>query len=214
MITNLKALYEVLSEAMDHSIWWNTENPWEIVVGAILVQNTNWKNVDYSLTNIRESIGFDPKALTAIDQLELQELIRPSGFYKNKSRTIKDVFNWFQGYGFDIEALEKKDVHSLREELLAIRGIGQETADVLLVFVLNKVAFIADKYAQRIFKRLGIEETLTYAKLQEMIQLPADFTNEQAQNLHGWLVDYGQIYLKSSEAWEKGVLSNFELQQE
>lgn len=214
MITNINALYDVFSESMDHSVWWDTENPWEIVVGAILVQNTNWKNVDYSLTNIRETIGFDPKALAAIDQLELQELIRPSGFYKNKSRAIKALFDWFQGYQFDIQALQKKDQELLREELLNIRGIGQETADVLLVFIFGKAVFIADKYAQRIFNRLGIEEPLTYSKLQGMIKLPADFTNEQAQNLHGWLVDYGQIHLKSSEAWEAGVLSDFKLQQE
>ena len=196
MITNIEALYEVLSESMDHATWWDTENPWEIVVGAILVQNTNWKNVDYSLTNIREKIGFDLPALAAIDQLELQELIRPSGFYKNKSRALKELFDWFQDNHFDIQALQERDQQSLREELLNIRGIGQETADVLLVFIFNKVVFIADKYAQRIFKQLGVEETLTYSKLQKMIQLPADFTNEQAQNLHGWLVDYGQVHLK------------------
>lgn len=214
MITNIEALYEVLSESMDHATWWDTENLWEIVVGAILVQNTNWKNVDYSLTNIREKIGFDPQALAAIDQLELQELIRPSGFYKNKSRALKELFDWFQDNHFDIQTLQERDQQSLREELLNIRGIGQETADVLLVFIFNKVVFIADKYAQRIFKQLGVEETLTYSKLQKMIQLPADFTNEQAQNLHGWLVDYGQIHLKSADAWEAGVLSDFELQQE
>ncbi|MGM0213886.1 endonuclease III domain-containing protein [Enterococcus sp. AZ109] len=212
MIENIDKLYERLEANMDNRVWWDTENPWEIVVGAILVQNTNWKNVDYSLDNIREAIGFIPEKLAAIDILELQELIRPSGFYKNKSRALKEIFAWFETYNFDITAIEQKDLPSLRDELLSIRGIGQETADVLLIFVFNKVIFIADRYAQRIFNQLGLEETLNYSKLQAMIKLPNDFTNQQAQNFHGWLVDYGQIHLKSEEAWEAGFLSDFELE--
>lgn len=212
MIGNVDKLYERLEANMDNRVWWDTENPWEIVVGAILVQNTNWKNVDYSLDNIREDIGFIPEKLAAIDILELQELIRPSGFYKNKSRALKEIFAWFETYNFDIAAIQQKDLPSLREELLSIRGIGQETADVLLIFVFNKVTFIADRYAQRIFNQLGLEETLNYSKLQAMIKLPTDFTNQQAQNFHGWLVDYGQIHLKSEEAWEAGFLSDFELE--
>ncbi|MBO1307878.1 deoxyribonuclease I [Enterococcus sp. 669A] len=212
MIGNIDKLYERLEANMDNRVWWDTENLWEIVVGAILVQNTNWKNVDYSLDNIREAIGFIPEKLAAIDILELQELIRPSGFYKNKSRALKEIFAWFETYNFDIAAIQQKDLPSLREELLSIRGIGQETADVLLIFVFNKVSFIADRYAQRIFNQLGLEEMLNYSKLQAMIKLPTDFTNQQAQNFHGWLVDYGQIHLKSEEAWEAGFLSDFELE--
>lgn len=211
MITNIEELYQTLSEAMDHSIWWNTENPWEIVVGSILVQNTSWKNVDYSLINIRNEIGFIPKNLAEIDLLVLQDLIRPSGFYKNKSQTLKEVFVWFRSYDYNIATLQEKDLTVLREELLNIQGIGHETADVLLVFVFKKVIFIADKYAQRIFNHLGLEEALTYLKLQALIELPSDFTNQQAQNLHGWLVDYGQVYLKSEEIWQTGFLSNFKL---
>lgn len=211
MITNIDELYEVFDQHMDHDIWWNTTNAWEIIIGAILVQNTNWKNVDYSLDNIRTAIGFIPEKISATDQLHLQELIQPSGFYKNKSRAIKELFAWFESYQFDLALLEQKETDSLRKELLAIRGIGPETADVLLVFVFNKVMFIADKYAQRIFHQLGITEKLTYQKLQTMIQLPEDFTNEQAQNLHGWLIDYGQIYLKSDEIWQTGFLSDFKL---
>ncbi|MBO0447283.1 deoxyribonuclease I [Enterococcus ureilyticus] len=211
MITNIEELYQTLSEAMDHSIWWNTENPWEIVIGSILVQNTSWKNVDYSLINIRNEIGFIPKKLAEIDLLVLQDLIRPSGFYKNKSQTLKEVFVWFRSYDYNIATLQEKDLTVLREELLNIQGIGHETADVLLVFVFKKVVFIADKYAQRIFNHLGLEEALTYLKLQSLIELSSDFTNQQAQNLHGWLVDYGQVYLKSEEIWQTGFLSNFKL---
>jgi endonuclease-3 related protein len=213
-IRNIEELYELLSKTMDHSTWWDTENPWEIVVGSILVQNTNWKNVDYSLTNIRNKIGFFPEKLAETDQQIIQELIRPSGFYKNKSRAIKEIFAWFQSYNYDISIIQEKELTVLRKELLSIYGIGHETADVLLVFIFKKVMFIADKYAQRIFNHLGISEKLTYLKLQELIELPDNFTNQQAQNFHGWLVDYGQMYLKSEADWQTGALSNFKLVQE
>lgn len=210
-IENIEELYEVLSTSMEHSTWWDTENPWEIVVGSILVQNTNWKNVAYSLANIRREIGFSPKRLAEIDQFLLQDLIRPSGFYKNKSRAIKEIFSWFQRYNYDIGIIQKKEQAELRKELLAIYGVGYETADVLMVFVFNKVVFIADKYAQRIFSRLGLNEPLTYLTLQNMIELPDKFTNEQAQNFHGWLVDYGQVHLRSDKDWQAGFLSQFTL---
>ena len=210
-IENIEELYETFSASMEHSTWWDTENPWEIVVGSILVQNTNWKNVAYSLANIRREIGFSPKRLAEIDQFLLQDLIRPSGFYKNKSRAIREIFSWFQRYNYDIGIIQKKEQAELRKELLTIYGVGYETADVLMVFVFNKVVFIADKYAQRIFSRLGLNEPLTYLTLQNMIELPDTFTNEQAQNFHGWLVDYGQVHLKSDKDWQAGFLSQFTL---
>ena len=80
-----------------------------------------------------------------------------------------------------------------------------------MVFVFNKVVFIADKYAQRIFSRLGLNEPLTYLTLQNMIELPDTFTNEQAQNFHGWLVYYGQVHLRSDKDWQAGFLSQFTL---
>ncbi|WP_036098011.1 endonuclease III domain-containing protein [Listeria floridensis] len=211
MITNINDLYDKLSEEMDHSTWWDTETQWEIVVGAVLVQNTNWKNVDYSLANIAAATQFDPVKLAAASKTELEEWIRPSGFYKNKSQTLLALFAWLKTYHFNLEAIEKQEQSVLREKLLEIRGIGPETADVLLVYVFNKVAFIADRYAQRIFQRLGVEEKLNYDKLQRIAPLPSGFTNGQARQFHGWLVDYGQIYLKSDEAWEQGFLRDFNL---
>lgn len=211
MITNIEELYALFEQNMPHRKWWDTDNLWEIAVGAILVQNTNWKNVDYSLANLRKETNFEPQKIAKLDLEKLQELIRPSGFFKNKAKGLHSLFSWFQAADFDLELLEKKDTATLREELLNISGIGPETADVLLVFVLNKSIFIADRYAQRIFQQLGVQESLNYQKLQNMIVWPENLTYLQAQSLHGWLVDYGQIHLKSEEAWQTGFLVGFQL---
>ncbi|WP_265459948.1 endonuclease III domain-containing protein [Enterococcus sp. HY326] len=211
MIDNLQELYEILNQKMSHRKWWDTDNPWEIAIGAVLVQNTNWKNVDYSLANLKAETNLQPESIVALNNDRLEELIRPSGFYKNKSKTLYGLFNWLKEDDFDLSVYDQLDKTLLREKLLAISGIGPETADVLLVYVFNRPMFIADRYAQRIFQNLGLKGTLNYSKLQAKVLLPPNFSYQQAQNLHGWLIDYGQVHLKSDEAWQQGYLSNFKL---
>ncbi|GCF95638.1 endonuclease III [Enterococcus florum] len=210
-IVNLEELYTKMEQQMSERRWWDTDDPWEIMIGAILVQNTNWKNVDYSLVNLKEATDFEPRFMLGLDLADLQRLIRPSGFYKNKSQTIQALLQWTETYGFDLERIKQKKQEILREELLAIKGVGFETADVLLVFIFEKIAFIADRYAQRLFQRLGVEQVLNYQKLQSIILLPESFTTSQAQKLHGWIVEYGQLYLRNEVTWANGFLKDFQL---
>lgn len=88
MITNIEELYTAFEKFMDQGRWWDTDNKWEILLGAILVQNTNWRNVDYALLNLEEATGFSPIKISQLSEKQLQEMVRPSGFYKAKSATI------------------------------------------------------------------------------------------------------------------------------
>lgn len=212
MIANIAELYHIFEKNMPPRIWWPAENSWEVAVGAILVQNTNWKNVDRSLENFRTTIGFDPEKITDLHLDTMQDMIRPSGFFTNKSLAIQALFQWFRSYQFNLQQIKQQPTQKLREELLEIRGIGEETADVLLVFIFDKVLFIADRYAQRLFCQLGVQEKLNYSKLQKIILLPKNFSNQQARNLHGWIVDYGQNHLKNETAWASGFLADFHLE--
>lgn len=210
MVTNIEELYEAFSQVMEHRRWWDTDNKWEILLGAVLVQNTNWRNVDYALTNLEMSTQFSPEKIVALEKAELQDLIRPSGFYKGKSETIQRLFAWLAEAHFDLEAIAQQDFFKLRKELLAIKGIGQETADVLLVYVFNHSTFIADKYAQRIFEQLGLESS-GYKDLKKQIFWPESLDTVKAQNLHGWIIEYGQSYLKNEDLWQSGPLKHFKL---
>ncbi|MEG2325014.1 MAG: deoxyribonuclease I [Enterococcus sp.] len=210
MITNIEELYTAFEKFMDQGRWWDTDNKWEILLGAILVQNTNWRNVDYALLNLEEATGFSPIKISQLSEKQLQEMVRPSGFYKAKSATILRVFQWLTKSEFDLKKVRTKDFDTLRQELLAIKGIGEETADVLLVYVFEKSTFIADKYAQRLFSRMGIESK-GYRQLKDNIQWPAEMDTIKAQNLHGWIVVYGQSYLKNDLQWQQGPLKNFKL---
>ena len=210
MITNIDELYEAFSCVMAHKRWWDTDNKWEILLGAVLVQNTNWRNVDYALANLNEATQFLPKKILALDQEQLQELIRPSGFYKGKSNTIIALLTWLKGYHFDLAQAARKDFSTLRKELLAIKGIGEETADALLVYVFDQSTFIADKYAQRMFEKFGFTSN-GYKHLKSKIGWPETMDTLKAQNLHGWIIEYGQVYLKNDEVWQSGPLKNFKL---
>ena len=210
MITNIDELYEAFSRVMAHKRWWDTDNKWEILLGAVLVQNTNWRNVDYALANLNEATQFLPKKILALDQEQLQALIRPSGFYKGKSNTIIALLTWLEGYHFDLKQAASKDFSTLRKELLAIKGIGEETADALLVYVFDQSTFIADKYAQRMFEKFGFTSN-GYKQLKSKIGWPETMDTLKAQNLHGWIIEYGQVYLKNDEVWQSGPLKNFKL---
>lgn len=131
--------------------WWPADSKFEIILGAILVQNTNWKNVEKSLANIKSVTDFAPEEVSKLDKEHLISLIRPSGFYKNKSKAIMDVFQWLQEYNFDLEKIKKVYQGKLRQRLLSLHGIGEETADVLLLYVFAEKVFVADKYTQKLF---------------------------------------------------------------
>ncbi|MGK0606819.1 endonuclease III domain-containing protein [Enterococcus gilvus] len=210
MITNIEELYAAFRQVMENKRWWDTDNKWEILLGAILVQNTNWRNVDYALVNLEEATQFLPEKILALELDELQDLIRPSGFYKGKSATIMGVLTWLKENRFDLEAVAGKSFSELRKELLAIKGIGEETADALLVYVFEHSTFIADKYAQRLFEKFGVAFS-GYKQLKRAVLWPSTMDTLKAQNLHGWIIEYGQAYLKTDERWQAGPLKEFKL---
>lgn len=194
MEISIQELYDILFENLGPQGWWPADNPYEIIVGAILVQNTNWRNVERSLDNLRDATQFDPDKILSLDMETLQQCIQPSGFYKNKSKAVHHIFRWLKEHDYDFDNIDKMYVDTLRHELLALPGIGPETADVLLVYVFDKVVFIADTYTRRLFKLLGVDSK-NYKELQDAIQLPESFTPAHAQEFHGLLDEFGKRYL-------------------
>lgn len=195
MKLTIQELYDILFENLGPQGWWPADNPYEIIVGAILVQNTNWRNVERSLDNLREATNFDPNRILALDMEALQTCIQPSGFYKNKSKAVRGIFEWLKKHDYDFQAIDAMYVDKLRNELLVLPGIGPETADVLLVYVFQKVVFIPDTYTRRLFMLLGAKGTESYKALQEAVQLPENFTPAHAQEFHGLLDEFGKRYL-------------------
>ena len=163
------------------------------------MQNTNWKNADMALTRLYEETQFDGKKILQMPLEQLQQTIRSSGFYKNKGKAIHALMDWLNQHHFDYQSIAQHYGENLRKELLKIRGIGSETADVLLVYIFNGVEFIPDSYTRRIYAKLGYAETETYDKFKKVIQLPSNFTNQDANEFHALLDNFGKNYFNGKE---------------
>ncbi|WP_203651435.1 endonuclease III domain-containing protein [Secundilactobacillus yichangensis] len=193
---------------MGPSGWWPADDKRDIIVGAILVQNTAWQNADVGLNNLKHRTGLDPEAVLSLSQTELIELIRASGFYRNKAKAIHNVFQWFNDRHWDYSGVASSTSQAeLRKQLLALPGVGQETADVYLVYIFDLPAFIADSYTRRLFKHLGYQRTDTYQHLKSQITLPRNFTFKMAQDFHGQLDEFGKQYLQREDTFDDSFLA-------
>jgi endonuclease III related protein len=153
----LNEIYERLYSRYGPQHWWPGQSRCEIIVGAILTQNTNWKNVEKAIANLRAAAMLSPDALHNIEQGELAELIRPAGYYNLKAKRLKNFFEWlFENYDGDLDLPGSLSVSQLREELLGINGIGPETADSVILYGYEKPVFVVDSYTARVCGRHGL----------------------------------------------------------
>lgn len=187
-MVDLNKLYNELSHNLGASGWWPADSKLEIILGAILVQNTNWNNADLALTGLKKVTSLDSQKIINLTQDELMGIIKSSGFYKSKSRAILATFQWLEKEGWDYDQISERYGAKLRTELLKIPGIGNETADVFQVYIFDRPVFIADSYTRRLFAKLGYQNTKTYEELWKQVTLPDNFTYQDAQEFHG-LID-------------------------
>jgi len=147
-------IYTTLYKSFGAQHWWPGETPFEIMIGAILTQNTNWKNVEKAISNIKNEGLLDPFKLNSISKKELEILIMPSGFYRLKAERLKNFLEYFiKDFNGSVEKMKKLNRDELRDYLLSIKGIGKETADSIILYALNKAIFVVDAYTQRILSR-------------------------------------------------------------
>jgi len=135
--------------------WWPDADPFEVCVGAILVQNTMWTNVERALARLRAARALDLAAMSALPHAELEELVRPSGQYRQKAGKLRAFLDLAESHG-GLEQLLAVEPATLRERLLATWGIGRETADCIVCYAARKPALAIDAYTIRLFSRLGI----------------------------------------------------------
>ncbi|MDR1490781.1 MAG: endonuclease III domain-containing protein [Desulfovibrio sp.] len=190
------------------SKWWPADSPFEIAVGAVLTQNTAWRNVEKAIAGLRARGVLRPEALYFMPVRELEELLRPAGFFRLKAGRLRALLEYFSAYaGWDVppgnlrlDFLRGKDGRELREELLGVRGIGPETADCLLLYALGLPFFVIDTYTLRLCGRHGLlPPDAPYEEAQEffMDRLEADAVlyNE----FHALIVRTGHSYCKKSK---------------
>jgi len=195
----LTEIYRLLYDAFGPQNWWPGETRFEIIVGAILTQNTNWKNVEKAVTNLKSARCLNPQEIHRMAPEQLAELIRPAGYYNVKAKRLKNFLDWlFEDYDGDVSNLEGVHTERLREEMLAIKGVGRETADSILLYALDRPVFVVDAYTARIAVRHElIEPDADYEQLRQLFEsnLPEDvgLFNEY----HALLVRAGKEFCKT-----------------
>jgi len=154
----LRQMHERLAEAYGPQHWWPAKTPFEVILGAYLTQNTAWKAVERSLVNLGEAGALTPAGLRSLAPEELQRLIRPSGFATRKGPALKAFIDLLdREFGGSLERLAATPTPALRERLLALPGVGPETADAILLYALGHSVPVADEYLRRIVERHGLE---------------------------------------------------------
>jgi len=197
----LQEVYRRLFDAFGPQNWWPGDTQFEILVGAILVQNTNWQNVERAIRNLREADLLEPHRLYELPEEELQELIRPAGYYRVKAVRLRALLRFLvERYDGSLEAMFQRPMADLREELLSVHGVGPETADSILLYAGAMPIFVVDAYTYRVFSRHGwIDLESDYQQIQDYFHdhLPADapLYNEY----HALLVNLGKYYCKKSK---------------
>ncbi len=148
-------VFDLLLERYGEQGWWPGDSPFEMMVGAILTQNTTWSSVERAIHNLQQAGTLSLPKLLALPQDDLAELIRPSGYFNIKAGRLKNLCRFLQSSGGET-ALHKMETTPLREALLAVNGVGPETADDILLYAFERPVFIIDSYTRRIFSRLGM----------------------------------------------------------
>jgi endonuclease-3 related protein len=177
-MNKLQFIYKVLYKAFGSQRWWPGDTPFEVAVGAILTQNTNWGNVEKAISNIKAGKALNPKRIHEMPIAELAALIRPAGYFNVKAKRLKAFIDFLMAnHQGNMRKMKNEDLPSLREKLLAVHGIGQETADSILLYALEKPVFVIDAYTKRVLSRHGIiryEES--YEEFQKLFhsKLPRD----------------------------------------
>lgn len=180
--------------------WWPGDSPFEVIVGAILTQNTNWQNVSKAIDNLRKAGALTAKRLYCLSESKLAELIRPSGYYNIKARRLKHFLDFlFQNYNGSLKKMFNRPLGDLRDEILNIKGIGPETADSILLYAADLPIFVVDAYTKRIFSRHRlISENAAYSEVQKIFMQNIKNDVQLYNEYHALIVRLGKEICKKN----------------
>ena len=197
----LEGMYEAMLAALGPSHWWPGETPFEVLVGAVLTQNTNWGNVERAIGNLRNAGVLDPHAMFDLPPEALAELIRPAGYFRLKTGRLRNVLAWLlEECDGDMAALAGRDLDELRPGLLDVKGVGPETADSILLYALGKPTFVVDAYTFRILGRHGlVPEDADYHALQAEFMDRLDPDPRLFNEYHALLVRVGKDFCRKQQ---------------
>jgi endonuclease-3 related protein len=195
---SLLNIYKILHNHFGDLNWWPGDSPFEVIVGAILTQNTAWKNVAVAIGRLKAEELLHPARLLQLTDQRLADLIRPAGYYRVKTKRLKAFLNFLnQDYRDDLDVLFAEDLWVLRKKLLLVHGIGEETADSILLYAGGKTVFVVDAYTRRIMQRHRIiSDKASYEDIQTLFMAGLPRSAPLYNQYHALLVNTGKQFCK------------------
>jgi endonuclease-3 related protein len=208
----LMKIYRKLYRAYGPMHWWPGDTPFEIMVGAILTQNTSWKNVEKAIEKLKGKGVLTPSGIRHLKKSKLSSLIKSSGYFRIKADRLKSFVQFlFEAYDGNIKKMRREGLKELREKLLKVKGIGPETADGILLYGLRKPIFVVDAYTKRILSRHGVvSEKATYEEVQRIFMAHLPIKENLFNEYHALLVHLGKNICKTTPKCESCPLKGIE----
>ncbi|MDE1860173.1 MAG: endonuclease III domain-containing protein [Candidatus Micrarchaeota archaeon] len=191
-------LYEELRKNFGYRHWWPGETEDEITIGAILTQQVSWTNVEKAIKNLKENDMLSLAAIADANLPELERLVRPTGFFRQKARRLRNFAQYVARTHGSLGIMFRKDSAGLRKELLDIDGVGPETADSIMLYAAGKRIFVIDAYTRRIMSRMyGTPDDMGYDELQEYISSRIPGSTKLYNDFHAQFVELGKNYCRT-----------------
>ena len=194
VMNDLIIIYDTLHARYGNLNWWPADSPDEVIVGAVLTQNTSWGNVEKAIANFKERLL--PETILGASHEELVDMIRPAGFFNQKAAYLKEVTKWYAGYGFDVPSVQNEPLEKLRSELLSVKGVGHETADSILLYAFGFPTFVVDAYTIRLCNRFPISAGKGYEATKSHFENAVPKDAGIYNNFHALIVINGKNYCK------------------
>ena len=208
----LMRIFQRLYGAFGPRHWWPGETPFEVMVGAILTQNTSWRNVEKAIQNLKARKVLHVRGIHQLKRSQLAPLIRSSGYFRIKADRLKVFVNFLlENYDGELKRMMKEEVETLRQKLLHVKGIGPETADSILLYGLKKPIFVVDAYTKRILSRHGIiSEKASYEEVQRLFMDHLPHKERLFNEYHALLVHLGKTLCKKIPRCDRCPLEGIE----
>jgi len=207
---DLEEYYRTLLDRFGHQNWWPAESPFEMMIGAILTQNTAWTGVEKAITNLKENDLLNPESISTVDPERLAGLIRPAGYFNQKTKRIQTFTRWFlERFEGKMERMKEVPFLEMREELLAQNGIGPETADSILLYALRHPTFVIDTYTYRMLHRHGfVGEESSYEEMKTVMEEQLPKEEALFNDFHAQIVRVGKEYCRKKPKCKECPLKN------
>ncbi len=198
MRSRLLNMYDRLLESFGPQAWWPADTPFEVAVGAILTQNTNWSNVERAIISLKAARAMSARAIHDMDNATLAELIRPAGYFNVKARRLKSFAEFlFSSYGGSMKHMARTPLEDVRTELLDVHGVGPETADSIILYALKMPVFVIDAYTKRVLSRHGVMEAgEDYESFRRYFEENLEHDSQMFNEFHALFVSVGKNYCR------------------